>query len=76
MGVHVSNSTLINLTFPKCTNENEIVWLLGQFISAVWTEVHVKGGGELKSETFFGFLRFKYKADQLGARRRLSIPGL
>ena len=76
MGFHTSNFALINLTFPKCSNENEIVWLLGQFISAVWTEVYVKGGGELKSQTFFGFLRFKYKADQLGAWRRLSFPGL
>ena len=43
----------------------------------VWRSIFVKGAVELNADQFFGFLKFKYKADQLGARLPLNpIPGL
>ena len=37
IGVNIADFALINLTFPKCSMDNEIVWLLGQYIGAVCT---------------------------------------
>ena len=77
LGFNVVDDALINLTFPKCKMESEIVWLLGHYFALAWTELYIKGGDEFKGDKFFGFLRFKYKADQLGSRQKLHyIPGL
>jgi len=76
-GHNITNFALINLTFPKCSREKEMVWLLGHYVAIVWEEIHVKGGDHLQWNKFFGFLQFKYKADQQGARQKLNpIPDL
>ena len=76
-GENLTNFALINLTFSKCSREKEMVWLLGHYISTVWDEIYVKGGDRLQCDKFFGYLSFKYKADQQGARHRLNpIPDL
>ena len=73
----VSNWELINLLLPASSNHNEAVWLLGSYVSRTWEDTFVRGGAWLRSEQFFWFLRFKYRADQLGARITLKvIPGL
>ena len=72
----LSDWEIINLRLPQ-RNANEVIWLLGIYLSEVWGSVFVKGSSELCEAQFFGFLRFKYRTDQLGARLPLNpIPGL
>ena len=72
-----SNWELINLLLPSSSREKEAIWLVGTYIARTWEETFVRGRAWLRAEQFFGFLRFKYKSDQLGARTPLgAIPGL
>ena len=49
----------------------------GWTIAKVWSELSVKAVDAMNLEEFFGFLTFKYKEDQQGARYPLNhIPGL
>ena len=57
---HDTNWTLLNLAFTAKASENEVVWLLSQYVYNTWkhfssTQV------EVKVEKFFGFLSWKYK---------------
>ena len=73
----ISDVKLINLCLPNNRRSNEVVWLLGTYVGEVWRSIFVKGAPELNDAQFFGFLKFKFKADQLGARMPLNpIPGL
>ena len=72
-----SDREFIHLLFPSSNSDREAVWLIGSYLARVWEETFVRGGGMVKGEQFFGFLRFKFKTAQLGARQTLhSIPGL
>ena len=73
----ISNWELINFFFPRSNSEKEVVWLTGMYIAKAWEDLFIRSGEKLKAEQFFGFLRFKYRAAQLGARLPLNvIPGL
>ena len=73
----VSDWEMINLRLPNNRGSNEVIWLLSSYVREVWSSLHVKGAAELNDAQFFGFLKFKYKNDQLGARLPLNqIPGL
>ena len=73
----VSDEEIINLRLPKNRCSNEVIWLIGSYVGEVWRTLYAKGGAELNEAQFFGFLKFKYKIDQLGARLVLNqIPGL
>ena len=73
----ISDEKLINLCLPNNRRCNEVIWLLGTYVGEVWRSIFVKGAPELNEDQFFGYLKFKYRADQLGARMPLnSIPGL
>ena len=62
---------------PTCSAEKEIVWLLSTYIEKTWNDLYISGGDRLKTNEFFGYLKFKYKADQIGAQHSLDyIPGL
>ena len=50
--------------------------LVGSYIAWVWKEIYTFGRAWFRAEQFFGFLHFKYKADQLGARLPLVMPDL
>ena len=50
--------------------------LVGTYAAWVWKEIYIHGKSWLRAEQFFGFLRFKYKSDQLGARLPFAIPNL
>ena len=77
IGADVPNASLVRYMFPKSPQEKEVVWLLGNYVEMVWTTIHVNNEEVLKWEELFGFLKFKYRADQLGARHELNpIPGL
>ena len=69
----LSDWKLINLQLPRSRNRNEVIWLLGIYVTEVWA----RGAPELGEDQFFGFLKYKYRLDQLGARWPLNpIPGL
>ena len=73
----VSDWKIINLCLPNNRNNNEVIWLLSSYVREVWASLYVKGDAKLNAAQFFGFLKFKYKNDQLGARMPLNqIPGL
>ena len=59
-----SSHDFLTLFFPKCVNENEVVWLMGKFIYYVWITVFVKGN-EVKIDKFIGYLKFKFKNEKL-----------
>ena len=54
---------LVNLLYPKSSNDTEIVWLVSCYVLFVWETVFVKKL-EVKRDKFFGFLTFKYKMHQ------------
>ena len=73
----VSDWCLINYFMPKNAYEDETVWLISNFIAKVWQELYGINVERLKDERFFGFLTYKFKDDQRGARKSLrDIPGL
>ena len=54
-----------------------MVWMVGTYVAKVWEELFVRGKQRIRLDVFFGFLKFKYKAAQFGARQALGyIPGL
>ena len=69
-----SNWELINFVLPRCTKEKEAVWLLGNYLVKVWAEVSSSSMTGLNKDSFFGFLKFKYRTDQKGARH--TLPSL
>ena len=72
-----SDWELLNLFHPSSNSEKESIWLIGTYVARVWEETFVRGGTMVKGEQFFGFMRFKYKTAQLGARLSLcTIPGM
>ena len=73
----VSDWEMIYLRLPNNRSSNEVIWLISSYVGEVWSSLYVKGVPELNDAQFFGFLKFKYKNDQLGARLPLNqIPGL
>ena len=75
--ISIENLDLISLRFRRTCNENEIVWLLSSYLHRVWNMLFREGKQLVEKGRMFGYLRFKYKVDQLGARVHLrNIPGL
>ena len=73
---NVSNLDLIKFLYPSCNQENEVIWLVANYIFKVW-DIRHNSSNHLVKEQFFGYLKFKFKQDQQGARIRLNdIPGL
>ena len=55
----LSNYELLMLTFPKEVVENEVVWLIGQWLQMVHDEVVVKGRN-MGDQLVRGHFRYKY----------------
>ena len=66
--VQCSNWELITFLFPKSGFEDHCVWLVGNYVAKVWEDMFVRERSGLEGDQFFGYLCFKYKAAQLGAR--------
>ena len=69
-----SDHDLMHLLFSSCSLEKEAVWLIGNYVWKIWDEIYVKREACITLDEFFGYLTFKYKADQTGARYQLAIP--
>ena len=69
-----TNLELLSLKFVSRHFEAEITWLVGAYVSEVWKMVQRRGSFRDREE-LFGFLKYKFKNDQLGARLYLKpIP--
>ena len=76
LGRDILNVQLINYSMPKSSNEDEAIWIVGNYV-ARFRSILLSGTQVLKEEGFFEFLRFKLKIDQSGARVKMSnIQGL
>ena len=73
IGVDVPDESLIRFMFPVSRYDTEVVWLLGNYLAEIWNLVHIRGDFKVKCEELFGFLKFKYKQDQQGARVHMNI---
>ena len=70
----IVDSAMLLLRIPKTSVDEEITWLLSEYVRFVWDCVNCEGAGSLSKEKLFGFLTFKYRLVQnyFG----LDIPGL
>ena len=74
--LNVSNWELLNLFLPGTSYEQEIIWLVGNFVCYVWENIFIRNT-EVKLEKLFGFLSFKYKMDmKLSGVSLVHIRGL
>ena len=72
----VSNWELLNLFIPRSSLEKEILWLIGTTVHKFWVELFERDAVRMKDESFFGYLRFKYKQLELRSENSLQkIPG-
>ena len=73
----LSDWTIINFLVPRNNFEDEVIWLIGNYLVKVWNDLYTRNKNELNEEEFFGFLTFKFKEDQRGARKKMrDIQGL
>ena len=74
---HLSDMDLLNLRLPRNNFNNEVVWLIGNYVGKLWDCLIIRSAASLCVDQFFGFLKFKYRVDQLGSRLPLNpIQGL
>ena len=74
-----STSDLDLLTLNFCCRESDIVsvWILARYVEYTWKHFNTNRAVLLRTGEFFGYLKFKYKSDQDGARVRIvRIPQL
>ena len=76
LGKTVSSEDLITLKFSKSSKDTEVTWLIGSYIYFVWKKYREGNKDYISRGHLFGYLRFKYKSDQLGSRSPLNIPNL
>ena len=77
IGACVPSERLITFRFPKSRFDKEVVWLLGTYMTEVWNLIFHRRKSHIKFEELFGFLKYKYRTDQEGARTQLEkIPGV
>ena len=70
-GFPYEDSVLISMKFPPCDYEGELLWLLSSYVHWVWLKVYEERATILDRGKFFGYLRFKFKQDQIGAKKIL-----
>ena len=59
-----SDWQLLNLDFPTISQDDQISWLISEFVSFAWTELQKNQNVNMKIEKFFGYLTFKYRVGQ------------
>ena len=62
-GLISSNWELLNLFLPRTESEQEIIWLVSNFVSYAWESIFNRNS-DVKLDKLFGFLTFKYKMDK------------
>ena len=62
-GLISSNWELLSLFLPRTESEQEIIWLVSNFVSYAWESIFNRNS-DVKLDKLFGFLTFKYKMDK------------
>ena len=70
-GFPYEDSDLISLKFPPFDYEGELLWLLSSYVHWVWLKVYEERTVISDRGKFFGYLRFKFKKNQIGAKKIL-----
>ena len=71
-GLTLNNWELLHLLVPDTLYEEEIIWLIGNYISYAWSTSYVRNK-VLKVEKFFGFLAYKYENSFLNFGHNLGL---
>ena len=71
---NVTHQNILLLSFPKTAYENEVMWLVGSYFLFIWTSLQSDGASSVDKKKLFGFLKYKFKESQLGARIHLCLP--
>jgi len=73
VNANISDRSLLTLNFPKSAFTNEVTWIMGAYTHYVWSSIQVEGTGSIERKKLFGYLKFKYKACQIGSRLPLNL---
>ena len=74
---NIQDLDLISLRFSKSKFDAEITWVIASYVNEVWKLMNRGKIQHVNKAKLFGFLKYKYKKDQLGARMQLQcIPEL
>ena len=57
-------------------NDAVSVWLVERYMEEVWQVIYRNKAAVMDKGRLFGYLKFKNRSDQLGARSSLNIPEL
>ena len=68
----LSNDDILSLNFSLCKYDAEITWILGAYFYYIWRWSKDRVNETVDKDQLFGFLRFKFKSEQLGSRIRLD----
>ena len=63
-----SDMQLLTLNFPRSQVDLELVWLIGCYMLEAWKFIARNDSTCMSRALLFGFLKYKYKEDQCGAR--------
>ena len=72
----VTDLDIITLNFPPNVNDAVLVWLVERYMEEVWQVIYRNKAAAMDKGRLFGYLKFKNRSDQLGARSSLNIPEL
>ena len=73
----IQNLDLVSLRFSERTFETKITRIIASYMNEVWKLIHKTKTQHVNKDKLFGFLKYKYKKDQLGSRMQFqSIPEL
>ena len=71
-GLQSSNWELLNLVLPQNLCEENIIWLISNFVLYVWKNF-LGGEAVVRVDKFFGFLTFKFKKRRDGVGNFIGI---
>ena len=69
-----SDIDLLTLQVPRNDYETELVWIISTYVFEIWSIMYENEETNIDVDRMFGFLKFKYKMYQCGARPRMIIP--
>ena len=71
-----SDFDLLTLQVPRNDYETELVWIISTYVFEIWSIMYENEEAKIDVDRMFGYLKFKYKMYQCGARPRMIIPAL
>ena len=71
-----SDFDFLTLQVPQTDCETELVWTVSTYVFKTWIMIFENEVASIDSDRMFGFLKFKYKMYQYGARPKMTIAAL